>query len=430
MATPKQTAFYADLAWAYATSAVVKEHGPHLDDSLGTRMASRRIDAVVSYAKSAWPWRPMSRQSVVAEAAYVYAIEHGRPSFGRRDFDALESILRPVLQTPVLTFTRNGRFGREPLAMVDAIVQLRRAMSMVQTRVNERLAEHDRDERESIRHDDRDELSAAIDEAFTDSDDTTTVSDDNAARSLYERIERLREFANARGLASLDSMRVQLDARKALDAGCPADGIIASIVADWSDESVRQAGEKRFNYAAWRADERAARTHGVWPYVERLIKAGVPVYLHGPAGTGKSSAARLAAENLGLDYHELNLAGAMASAIRGRDTLQGFVETPFIHAYRDGGVLVMEEIDSAHPNVLTAINNAVANGHWANEAMDAVIARHGEFRIVATANTLGTGATKEFSGRMRLDGATLDRFRVGRVKVDLDKTLERELLGL
>jgi|KBSMisStandDraft_5_1062788.scaffolds.fasta_scaffold89797_2 hypothetical protein len=172
------------------------------------------------------------------------------------------------------------------------------------------------------------------------------------------------------------------------------------------------------------APSEARRCHAVSDYVAALVAANVPVWLHGPAGTGKSSAARYAADKAGLDYYEVNLAGAMASAIKGKDRLKEFVASEFARAYEFGGLICLEEFDAAHPTVATAINNAIAGDHFSNDADGRTIARHPDFRIVATANTLGTGATKEFNGRMKLDGATLDRFRMGRVYVGLDAELE------
>jgi hypothetical protein len=169
--------------------------------------------------------------------------------------------------------------------------------------------------------------------------------------------------------------------------------------------------------------------HAVSEYVAALVQAGIPVWLHGPAGTGKSSAAKYAADKAGLDYYEVNLAGSMASAIKGKDRLKEFVESEFARAYEHGGVCCLEEFDAAHPTVATAVNNAIAGDCFHNDADGRSIPRHPDFRLIATANTLGTGATKEFNGRMKLDGATLDRFRMGRVFVGLDTELEFNILG-
>ena len=179
-------------------------------------------------------------------------------------------------------------------------------------------------------------------------------------------LERLRKFADERGFDSLESMRADIDGAKLVAAGLPVEGVLWSITATWSDDSRRQAGLKPFDYAAFKAPSDGS--HAVSEYVATAVDAGVYLWLHGPAGTGKSSAARYAAERAGLPYHEVNLAGAMVSAIKGKDRLKEFIESEFTRAYRDGAVLCLEEFDAAHPTVATAVNNAIANGHFFNDA--------------------------------------------------------------
>lgn len=254
---------------------------------------------------------------------------------------------------------------------------------------------------------------------------------ENLFRKFYGILKRLRQFDKDRGsVFALDSMRAMRDGVKALKQGLPLDGIISSLTAAWSEDSRKQAGisEKMFDYTGWgRRNGSPKNAHGVAEYVARLVKADIPVLLTGPAGTGKSSAAKYAAEAAGLTYREVNLAGAMASAIKGKDRLKEFIESQFTIAYRDGGVLCIEEIDAAHPTVLTAINNAIAGDEFWNDADGKSYKRHPNFRLIATANTMLTGATKQFNGRSAIDGATRDRFRMGTVYTPLDEVLEESI---
>jgi hypothetical protein len=248
-----------------------------------------------------------------------------------------------------------------------------------------------------------------------------------AHERFYREVQRLREFTTARdGFDVLKSMRVMIDGAKAINAGVPVEGLLASIGATWSPDSRSQARIPDFDFAAFKPRP-SKFAHAASAYVALLVKSDIPVWLHGPAGTGKSSAAKHAAEAAGLPYYEVNLAGAMASAVKGKDRLKSFVESEFALAYERGGVCCLEEFDAAHPTVATAVNNAIAGDVFHNDADGRAIKRHPNFRLVATANTLGTGATKEFNSRMKLDGATLDRFRMGRVYVGLDAQLERSI---
>jgi hypothetical protein len=150
------------------------------------------------------------------------------------------------------------------------------------------------------------------------------------AERFYAEVQRLRGFVRARDLESLDSMRVVIDGAKALRAGVPVDGLIGSLQASWQADTRAQAASyilrsedglkapDGFDFAA-HAPRPSRFSHAVSGYVAKLVAADIPVWLHGPAGTGKSSAAKYAAEAAGLDYYEVNLAGAMASAIKGKD---------------------------------------------------------------------------------------------------------------
>ncbi len=85
----------------------------------------------------------------------------------------------------------------------------------------------------------------------------------------------------------------------------------------------------------------------------------------------------------------------------------GFLLAPF----RDGGVVMLDEIDTGDPGVLASLNALLANGHYLFP--DGVeVARHPNFRVIAGANTKGVGAVAGYTARNRIDAATLDRFAV------------------
>ena len=167
------------------------------------------------------------------------------------------------------------------------------------------------------------------------------------------------------------------------------------------------------------------RQHAVFPDVLRALGAGLHVYLVGPPGTGKSTIAHKCADALGLRFGSLSCYATMtATALFGyMDATGNYVSTEFRRCYEQGGVFLLDEIDNGNPNVLAAINQALANGTCAFP--DGMVKRHDDFAMVAAANTYGTGATRQFIGRNALDAATLDRFV--KVTVGIDETLEEEL---
>jgi cobaltochelatase CobS len=149
------------------------------------------------------------------------------------------------------------------------------------------------------------------------------------------------------------------------------------------------------------------------------------VMLVGPAGTGKTSGAKDVAAALGLSWsYWASNPRVTASALMGfMDANGSYVRTQFREAYEHGGVFILDEVDNAAPDLLTALNGAIENG--TASFPDGLVKRHPDFVVVATANTYGKGADRIYSGRQQLDGATLDRFIV--LDWGYDLSLERQL---
>lgn len=147
--------------------------------------------------------------------------------------------------------------------------------------------------------------------------------------------------------------------------------------------------------------------------------------LVGMAGTGKTHAGQQAAEALGLQFYSMSV-GAQTSKtdIMGyMDATGKYVQTHFRQAYEHGGVFLMDEIDAGNANVLITINAALSNGLAAFP--DAMVEQHQDFVFIASANTFGNGANRQYVGRNQLDAATLDRFAV--IEWFIDDELEANL---
>ena len=151
------------------------------------------------------------------------------------------------------------------------------------------------------------------------------------------------------------------------------------------------------------------------------------VWLTGPAGSGKTFGCAQAAAALGLDfaYH-----GSMTQAYE----LLGFVdasgayrESHFVRCYRQGGLCLLDEVDSGADEARLAINGALS-GSLLSLPNGEMVKRHPDFACAAAANTWGHGGTSEYVGRTKIDGAFLDRF----VKMPwgYDEELEHSAAGL
>lgn len=177
-----------------------------------------------------------------------------------------------------------------------------------------------------------------------------------------------------------------------------------------------------------RPEVEMSRQHERFPLLLQVLACGLNVLLVGPAGTGKTTAARKAAEALGLGFSCLSV-GPQTS----KSDLLGFVdaggtyrESMFVSAYRDGGVFLLDEIDAGNAGVLTVLNAALAGDVMATPI--GMVQRSPRFLTVAGANTYGQGASRQYVGRNQLDAATLDRFAV--LDWPVDEGLEAAMVGL
>lgn len=168
-------------------------------------------------------------------------------------------------------------------------------------------------------------------------------------------------------------------------------------------------------------------THNMTETVLRVVALAHPVMLVGPAGCGKTTIGEHVAKALDLPLY-------LTSAIMDVHELTGFIDgrgtyhrTPFRDAFEHGGVWIADEIDSWDASVLLAANAALANGIAVFPDDPKPVQRHDDFRMIATANTFGSGADRVYVGRNELDAASLDRFAT--INVDYDTALERKFAG-
>ena len=152
----------------------------------------------------------------------------------------------------------------------------------------------------------------------------------------------------------------------------------------------------------------------------------VNVFLVGSTSSGKTHGAGQAAKALGRSF------GAHGAMMMSHE-LMGFIDasghyhrTPFRDAFENGGVVLLDEVDSWDASVTLSLNAALANGYASFP--DGMIARHPDCIIIGGANTHGTGATAEYVGRNRLDSAFLSRFPV-RIEWNPDPALEVAISG-
>lgn len=163
-------------------------------------------------------------------------------------------------------------------------------------------------------------------------------------------------------------------------------------------------------------------THAKFKSIVDLVYNGQPVYLYGPAGTGKTHLASQIAKALGLNFYYSGQLSQEYKFTGFTDAMGKFQPTPFYKAWTEGGLFFLDEMDRSFPDVLTDLNGALANGIFDFPAPIGVREKHPNFRCLAAGNTLGRGATGSYTAANALDASTLNRFFM--VNIDYDKRIE------
>jgi len=271
-------------------------------------------------------------------------------------------------------------------------------------------------------------------ESVKPSNGTSRVGDDDAAQNLIASLKALM-------VGAVDENRVREIVEQAIGDNEASEARVRELV----QEAIKAIKADRFEVvqASGEVKEIKGRPHAMFKRVLALAsmrkRDGMhpAIMLVGPAGCGKSVMAQQIGEALGLRYGHISLtAGISESSLIGRYVPSGeggrfeYVLSMFADFFQNGGVMVLEEMDSADANVLLVINNAVANGHLCTaDPKNPIIEKHPDFVMLACCNTFGRGADREYVGRNQLDAATLDRFAATVTCVDYDEDMEREIGG-
>lgn len=163
--------------------------------------------------------------------------------------------------------------------------------------------------------------------------------------------------------------------------------------------------------------------HSKFDMINACIENDIPVYLAGPAGSGKNYTLEQISWELGLEFYFTN-------SVQQEYKLTGFIdaggqyhETEFYKAFKNGGIFFLDEMDASIPEVLVLLNAAIANRYF--EFPNGKIKAHKNFRVVAAGNTVGSGADEMYTGRLVLDQATLDRFAI--IDFGYDRNIEMHI---
>lgn len=149
-----------------------------------------------------------------------------------------------------------------------------------------------------------------------------------------------------------------------------------------------------------------------YPELDALILQGANFILAGPAGTGKTTEFKIVGANEEIPVYVLSFTANsqeddfISSFIPNTGTEGGnflLKRSVFTYAFEHGGIVILDEINYAHPNVLSAFHSALDDTAVIVLDDGTVIKRSPNFRCVATMNP-------NYAGTNKLNAAFLDRF--------------------
>jgi cobaltochelatase CobS len=180
-------------------------------------------------------------------------------------------------------------------------------------------------------------------------------------------------------------------------------------------------------------DQKTLRRVLAWWFAPRLKSLG----LFGETGTGKTDMLLYVADRLNEPVYLVKVHPAlMPEDIEGCKDLAtspaGIVSKNSLglaaKAYRNGGLLILDEVDKVNAPLGCALHGLVEGKPWPIEQFNVVINQHPMCRVAGTANTMGEGGHERYHTSNRMDQALRSRF--GWLRCDFpDVAREMAILG-
>lgn len=152
------------------------------------------------------------------------------------------------------------------------------------------------------------------------------------------------------------------------------------------------------------------------------VLAGNNVYLIGEAGGGKTFTAEKISSILGRKYVTLNCSQYTSPLeVLGGQSVEGFKQGKLIDCWKNGKILILDEMPKLDSNTAGLFNDALAKSSKTRpnnearinsaDAEEPPIVRHNDFGIIATGNIYpNTAPPEQYRGNNQQDLSLLDRF--------------------
>lgn len=232
---------------------------------------------------------------------------------------------------------------------------------------------------------------------------TATGGGDAIANALAPLFEAQRQAGRAEAAVEIERLKAELQAAKQQGTGTT---ISVTVNGQTTTTTTEETLDPQFEF------------------ILNLVTSGENVYLYGPAGSGKNTICAQVAKALNLEFYYQNTLVTKFD-ISGYKNAQGeFEETAAYKAMKNGGLLMLDELDNSQAEAIIALNSALANGYYTFGNGEQV-KLHKNFRCMAAGNTNGQGATEEYCGRFAMDESSRDRFAF--IHIDYNSDIEKSL---
>ena len=159
--------------------------------------------------------------------------------------------------------------------------------------------------------------------------------------------------------------------------------------------------------------------------LRRTIEAGIKnIWLCGPAGSGKSVMTRNLAKELNIPYLCISCGIGTSSTEFIGYKYPTRESTKFAEYYSKPSIILLDEFTALDPAVAQICNAALANDEI--ETTTGTVYRDPNCIIIATSNTYGGGASRQYVANNQLDASTIDRFIGGIIEVNYSEEFESQ----
>ncbi|AEH16305.1 AAA family ATPase [Shewanella baltica] len=140
----------------------------------------------------------------------------------------------------------------------------------------------------------------------------------------------------------------------------------------------------------------------------------------GETGTGKTEFVAFIAAKLGLSLHRVSVSESMRpETLKGNIGIKNgetvFEESVVVKAYREGGILLLDEMDKGSYDLLASLHPILEGKPLAIEKTGEVVNPHPLFRVIATCQTPGIA---DMTGRY------------GSISTDMDEAVKRRFIWI